>query len=199
MAVQAGIIPQEVLNHYGAASGPIAKMRALDNINTGLVNAVGHQQELEKTQMENQGKIDVANINAGATLGSANITANSNQAVASGNNYNATDTETLKNIENQVQILSNALTTPVQIRDQATVMRMSQQLQLLEQQRQSILAKQNSGRAVPQATPVANPKNVAPQASTSTPPIAALKEGHTTTFKNGQVWTLVGGKPKRIQ
>ena len=32
----------------------------------------------------------------------------------------------------------------------------------------------------------------------STPPLSALSEGKVTTFKNGQKWTIEGGKPKRV-
>jgi hypothetical protein len=40
-----------------------------------------------------------------------------------------------------------------------------------------------------------------PAAATSsdTPPVSLLKEGNDTEFKNGQVWTLRGGKPLRIK
>jgi hypothetical protein len=31
------------------------------------------------------------------------------------------------------------------------------------------------------------------------PPIGLLKEGVHTTFKNGQTWSLQGGKPVQIQ
>lgn len=31
-----------------------------------------------------------------------------------------------------------------------------------------------------------------------TPPVESLKEGHVTTFDNGQKWTLQGGKPVRV-
>jgi hypothetical protein len=31
------------------------------------------------------------------------------------------------------------------------------------------------------------------------PPVSALQEGHATTFKNGQKWTLQNGEPVRIQ
>ena len=35
--------------------------------------------------------------------------------------------------------------------------------------------------------------------SVNTPPISALKEGQTTTFANGQKWTLQGGKPVQVK
>lgn len=44
-----------------------------------------------------------------------------------------------------------------------------------------------SGRPAPAAAPGA------------TPPVSALKEGVATKFKNGQVWTLKGGQPVRVQ
>jgi hypothetical protein len=33
----------------------------------------------------------------------------------------------------------------------------------------------------------------------ATPPVSALKEGTNTTFANGQVWTLKGGKPTQVE
>ena len=35
--------------------------------------------------------------------------------------------------------------------------------------------------------------------SVNTPPVSALKEGQTTTFVNGQKWTLQGGKPVQVK
>jgi hypothetical protein len=40
--------------------------------------------------------------------------------------------------------------------------------------------------------------NLAPKPA-ETPPISALKEGQTTTFKNGQSWTLRQGKPVQVK
>ena len=40
--------------------------------------------------------------------------------------------------------------------------------------------------------------NLAPKPA-ETPPISALKEGQTTTFKNGQSWTLQQGKPLQVK
>jgi hypothetical protein len=37
-----------------------------------------------------------------------------------------------------------------------------------------------------------------PGALDATPPAAALKEGHVTTFKNGQQWILKNGKPEKV-
>lgn len=36
------------------------------------------------------------------------------------------------------------------------------------------------------------------QQAANSPPISTLKEGHNTTFKNGQVWTLKGGKAVKV-
>jgi hypothetical protein len=41
------------------------------------------------------------------------------------------------------------------------------------------------------------PSNFLP-APVAAPPVAALKEGHVTTFKNGQQWTLTNGKPEKV-
>jgi hypothetical protein len=35
--------------------------------------------------------------------------------------------------------------------------------------------------------------------SANTPPVSSLKEGQTTTFANGQKWTLQGGKPVQVK
>jgi hypothetical protein len=35
--------------------------------------------------------------------------------------------------------------------------------------------------------------------ASESPPISALKEGQTTTFKNGQSWTLQQGKPVQVK
>ena len=43
----------------------------------------------------------------------------------------------------------------------------------------------------------AAPTNFSP-APVAAPPIAALKEGHVTTFKNGQQWILKNGKPEKV-
>ena len=41
------------------------------------------------------------------------------------------------------------------------------------------------------------PSNFSP-APVAAPPAAALKEGHVTTFKNGQQWILKNGKPEKV-
>ena len=41
------------------------------------------------------------------------------------------------------------------------------------------------------------PSNFSP-APVAAPPAAALKEGHITTFKNGQQWILKNGKPEKV-
>jgi hypothetical protein len=43
----------------------------------------------------------------------------------------------------------------------------------------------------------AAPSNFSP-APVAEPPVAALKEGHVTTFKNGQQWILKNGKPEKV-
>jgi len=43
----------------------------------------------------------------------------------------------------------------------------------------------------------AAPSNFSP-APVAAPPVAALKEGHVTTFKNGQQWILKNGKPEKV-
>jgi hypothetical protein len=54
--------------------------------------------------------------------------------------------------------------------------------------------KSGGGRsATVRATPPGN------AAVASSPPVSALKEGHVTTFKNGQRWTLQNGRPVQVQ
>lgn len=43
------------------------------------------------------------------------------------------------------------------------------------------------------------PQQAPATAASSTPPSSVLKEGVHTTFANGQVWTLQGGKPVRVK
>lgn len=55
-----------------------------------------------------------------------------------------------------------------------------------------------SGGAAP--PPAAGSSEQAGKArGSASPPVSALKEGHITTFANGQRWTLRGGKPARVQ
>lgn len=42
------------------------------------------------------------------------------------------------------------------------------------------------------------PNAALPNALPAAPPPAALKEGHVTTFKNGQQWILKNGKPEKV-
>lgn len=58
-----------------------------------------------------------------------------------------------------------------------------------------------SGGKAPAAAPAAAPAPApaAPAAAQSSPPLAALKEGVNTKFKNGQTWTLRGGQAVRVQ
>jgi len=50
-----------------------------------------------------------------------------------------------------------------------------------------------SGKAKPDAG-----NNFPAATGGNAPPVSALQEGHDTTFKNGQVWRLQGGKPVRV-
>lgn len=64
-----------------------------------------------------------------------------------------------------------------------------------------------AGGVAPKAGPPRGPQRRAVQRPASgqgggpaaSPPISALKEGHQTTFANGQVWTLTNGKPVRVK
>jgi hypothetical protein len=54
----------------------------------------------------------------------------------------------------------------------------------------------------PTPAPVTGPKpvtNTTQNSLQNTPPVSSLKEGVNTKFANGQVWTLSGGKPKRVK
>jgi hypothetical protein len=44
----------------------------------------------------------------------------------------------------------------------------------------------------------ASPTNFSPSAVVA-PPINMLKEGHITTFDNGQQWLLKNGKPQKVK
>lgn len=53
--------------------------------------------------------------------------------------------------------------------------------------------------AAPQAAPAAPQGATEATVQAAAPPVELLKEGAITTFKNGQQWTLQGGKPVRVQ
>lgn len=69
---------------------------------------------------------------------------------------------------------------------------MQEELQQITSQREQLMEgkvpKRDGGAPKPAATPAAS----------STPPASMLKEGVRTKFKNGEVWTLQGGKPVKV-
>lgn len=74
--------------------------------------------------------------------------------------------------------------------------RMKERAALIEAKRKTIV--ENLGKAnfnVENFQTV--PSNFLP-APVAAPPAAALKEGHITTFKNGQQWILKNGKPEKV-
>jgi len=74
--------------------------------------------------------------------------------------------------------------------------RMKERAALIEAKRKTTL--ENLGKANFNVESFqAAPTNFSP-APVAAPPAAALKEGHVTTFKNGQQWTLTNGKPEKV-
>lgn len=74
--------------------------------------------------------------------------------------------------------------------------RMKERAALIEAKRKTTL--ENLGKANFNVESFqAAPTNFSP-APVVAPPAAALKEGHVTTFKNGQQWTLTNGKPEKV-
>lgn len=74
--------------------------------------------------------------------------------------------------------------------------RMEERAALIEAKRKTTL--ENLGKANFNVENFqAAPSNFSP-APVAAPPAAALKEGHVTTFKNGQQWTLTNGKPEKV-
>jgi hypothetical protein len=61
---------------------------------------------------------------------------------------------------------------------------------------QNTYLKQQLGIKTPEAPPT--PGESSAHAGTTSPPANLLKEGVHTTFKNGQTWTLQGGKPVQV-
>ena len=74
--------------------------------------------------------------------------------------------------------------------------RMKERAALIEAKRKNTL--ENLGKANFNVESFqAAPTNFSP-APVVAPPVAALKEGHVTTFKNGQQWILTNGKPEKV-
>ena len=74
--------------------------------------------------------------------------------------------------------------------------RMKERAALIEAKRKTIV--ENLGKANFNVENFqAAPSNFSP-APVAAPPAAALKEGHITTFKNGQQWILKNGKPEKV-
>lgn len=74
--------------------------------------------------------------------------------------------------------------------------RMKERAALIEAKRKTIV--ENLGKANFNVENFQTaPSNFSP-APVAAPPAAALKEGHITTFKNGQQWILKNGKPEKV-
>jgi len=74
--------------------------------------------------------------------------------------------------------------------------RMKERAALIEAKRKTTL--ENLGKANFNVENFQTPSTNFSPAAVVAPPITALKEGHITTFKNGQQWTLTNGKPEKV-
>jgi hypothetical protein len=74
--------------------------------------------------------------------------------------------------------------------------RMEERAALIEAKRKTTL--ENLGKANFNVENFQTPSTNFSPAAVAAPPTAALKEGHITTFKNGQQWTLTNGKPEKV-
>jgi len=74
--------------------------------------------------------------------------------------------------------------------------RMKERAALIEAKRKTTL--ENLGKANFNVENFQTPSTNFSPAAVAAPPAAALKEGHITTFKNGQQWTLTNGKPEKV-
>ena len=74
--------------------------------------------------------------------------------------------------------------------------RMEERAALIEAKRKTTL--ENLGKAYFNVENFQTPSTNFSPAPIAAPPAAALKEGHVTTFKNGQQWTLTNGKPEKV-
>jgi hypothetical protein len=87
-------------------------------------------------------------------------------------------------------------TVDISMTPQMIERRMKERAALIEAKRKNTL--ENLGKANFNVENFqAAPSNFSP-APVAAPPVAALKEGHVTTFKNGQQWTLTNGKPEKV-
>ena len=74
--------------------------------------------------------------------------------------------------------------------------RMEERAALIEAKRKTTI--ENLGKANFNIENFQTPSTNFAPAPVAAPPAAALKEGHVTTFKNGQQWTLTNGKPEKV-
>ena len=87
-------------------------------------------------------------------------------------------------------------TVDISMTPQMIERRMKERAALIEAKRKNTL--ENLGKANFNVENFQSaPSNFSP-APVAAPPVAALKEGHVTTFKNGQQWTLTNGKPEKV-
>ena len=87
-------------------------------------------------------------------------------------------------------------TVDISMTPQMIERRMKERAALIEAKRKNTL--ENLGKANFNVENFqAAPTNFSP-APVAAPPVAALKEGQITNFKNGQRWTLTNGKPEKV-
>jgi len=89
-----------------------------------------------------------------------------------------------------------ATTVEISMTPQMIERRMKERAALIEAKRKTTI--ENLGKAnfnVDNFQAAPSNFSLAPVAA---PPVAALKEGHVTTFKNGQQWILKNGKPEKV-
>ena len=145
-----------------------------------------------------QGRENVANINQAGNLEKAQVMARAAAERQLQAQYSKQQLEQMKQTgmyqrmvaaEEQKFMRAITIADPKAVRDPA---RMQQDMKTYRP-------------VAPQPGPQAqSPQMQAPQApmqAAQLPPsaVAALKEGQVTTFRNGQKWTLQGGKPSRVQ
>jgi len=87
-------------------------------------------------------------------------------------------------------------TVDISMTPQMIERRMKERAALIEAKRKNTV--ENLGKANFNIENFQTPSTNFSPAAVAAPPAAALKEGHITTFKNGQQWTLTNGKPEKV-
>jgi len=175
-------------------SGEVEKITAIDN-------SLGTQMRLLETFKPEYGGYkakfagDLANIYASTFGGDKEAQADWWKSYDSNDNLSraATYGSTLTAGETAAW---KRTTVDISMTPQMIERRMKERAALIEAKRKNTL--ENLGKANFNVENFqAAPSNFSPPA-VAAPPAAALKEGHVTTFKNGQQWTLTNGKPEKV-